>query len=225
MMNSEDESRLLSVQIDESQEQLRRVLIAQAAEAAGDVSYQEVDLEVWHCFGDWLALGPHKVLVPFAGRIAKAMPTTSLRMKRDFPQLLALIKAHALIHQANRVCDSAGRIIANWDDYKAVAPKLDRVFARAAQSDVNPRTVATYHVVRELAQADDGRPISITEISRHMDVSLSTASRNVSEACELGYLENLSPSSGYEGQVVIARPLPIEEAYLPTIEDLLDPIT
>ena len=225
MMNSEDESRLLSVQIDESQEQLRRVLIAQAAEAAGDESYRDVDLEAWHWFGEWLALGPHKVLVPFATRIAKALPATSLRLKRDFPQLLALIKAHALIHQANRECDCAGNIIANLDDYAAVAPRLDGVFARAAQSELPQRIVNTYHAVCELQHANDNCPVSITDIARHMGVSMSTASRNVGDACALGYLKNFSRSGGYEGQVVIAKPLPIDETYLPTVEELLAPIT
>ena len=68
----------------------------------------------------WLATGPTRVVIPFAGQLAQLVPPVAVRLRRDFKTVLVLIRAHALLHQASRLKDETGRVIATIEDYTAV---------------------------------------------------------------------------------------------------------
>ena len=55
-----------------------------------------------------------------AQSLAEAIPPVAVRLRRDFGQLLGLIRSHAILHQATRDRDAAGRIIATLEDYEVV---------------------------------------------------------------------------------------------------------
>ena len=48
------------------------------------------------------------------------IPAVAVRLRRDHQALLSLIRTHAILHQATRTRDDAGRIIATLDDYREV---------------------------------------------------------------------------------------------------------
>ena len=41
----------------------------------------------------------------------------AVRQRRDFGQLLTLVRVHALLHRSSRECDAEGRIVATLEDY------------------------------------------------------------------------------------------------------------
>ena len=71
-------------------------------------------------FETWLASGATNVVIPFASVLADLVPPVAVRLRRDFGALLTLIRVHALLHQASRPADEAGRIIAIVEDYAVV---------------------------------------------------------------------------------------------------------
>ena len=79
-----------------------------------------LDQRPWWELQDWLADGPTDVSIPFATELAKRVPPSAVRMRRDFGMLLGLISAHALLHRATRDKDARGRIVATLNDYAAV---------------------------------------------------------------------------------------------------------
>ena len=56
----------------------------------------------WHGLADWIATGNTRVYVPYAKRLASAIPPIAVRLRRDFSALLGLIGSHALLHRATR---------------------------------------------------------------------------------------------------------------------------
>ena len=102
-VHAENETRILSLATDDSREQTARVLLELA-----DESNSGGDLEEWRDLQRWLAGAEHRVTIPYARRLAQLVPPVAVRLRRDFGSLLALIRAHAILHQASRARDAAG---------------------------------------------------------------------------------------------------------------------
>jgi hypothetical protein len=103
-LHPENETRLLSLTVTDTQEQTRAVMAALAGEA-GDVA---PDLATWHALQVWLESAEHRVWIPYAGKLAELIPPVAVRLRRDFWALLSLIRAHALLHRATRERDAEG---------------------------------------------------------------------------------------------------------------------
>ena len=119
-LHAENETRLISVPIDDTRDQTKAVM---EAIAAGNG--RPVDMTEWHQLQHWLEDGECRVVVPFAGELAKLIPPVSVRLRRDFGSLLALVRAHALLYRAVRELDEHGQIIATLDDYATVRELVD----------------------------------------------------------------------------------------------------
>ena len=76
-----------------------------------------------------------------------------MRLRRDFGQLLNLIRAHAILHQATRARDSAGRLLATLEDYEAVRELLADILAEGVEATVSP-------AIRETVEAITPHPRS-----------------------------------------------------------------
>ena len=97
-IHGENETRHLSVNIKDDWDQTQTILHEQAKLAEGkDVA--GVDLGPWHDFQRWLEGQDCRVVVPFADRIASLTSVGPVRIRRDFPRFLALVMAHAILHQ------------------------------------------------------------------------------------------------------------------------------
>src|SRR5215216_3088025 len=95
-LHPENETRLLSLTVTDTQDQTRAVMAA-LAEDAGEAT---PDLATWHAFQVWLESAEHRVWIPYARKLADLTPPVAVRLRRDFGALLNLIRAHTLLHQA-----------------------------------------------------------------------------------------------------------------------------
>jgi hypothetical protein len=117
LLHPENETRLLFLNMDESPEQTREILLRQAMEAANGRSYVPVDFYIeWH--GLMRTYTRSRILIPFAPQLAPHFPADRVRSRRDFPKLLGLIEASAFIHQHRRGTNSDGSVCASAEDYK-----------------------------------------------------------------------------------------------------------
>src|SRR4029079_16017063 len=92
-----------------------------------------LNYEPWQDFQRWLAAGNCNVVVPFARELGQLIPPRSVRLRRDFAQILLAIKAHALLHRNHRQLDDRGEIIADLNlDYRPVAKLLGGIVAEAS---------------------------------------------------------------------------------------------
>lgn len=214
-LHPENETRLLSLTVKDTQEQTKAILRALAR--AGEEDIPAVDYSAWRAFQVWLARGELRVVVPFAGVLADLVPPVAVRLRRDFRLLRTLIQAHALLHREQRARDSAGRILAALDDYAAVRALVADLFAEGLHAAVKPETSETVEAVRALDKPDGA---SVAEIAMALRLDTSAASRRVKEAIASGYLANLENRKGKPARIMSGDALPAEIEILPSAEKL-----
>jgi hypothetical protein len=90
-LHTENETRMLSFHVSESQEQTRAVIDDIAARAAA-IGEGPPNLSVWHDLQRWITLGPTDAVIPFAPQIAEKISPSMVRFRRDVGSLFGFIK-------------------------------------------------------------------------------------------------------------------------------------
>jgi hypothetical protein len=212
-LHPENETRLLSITVNDSPAQTHAVLLAYAdgRDASGDV-------EPWHELQEWLAGGPTDVRVPYARTLAEAIPPVAVRLRRDFPTVLSLIRAHALLHRATREIDN-GVLVATIADYAAVRELVADIVSDAVGMTVTEAVREAVGAVGDLTLA--GGETSVTKLAARIRIDKASASRRVRTAIESGYLQNLEDRRGRPSRLTLGDPLPEEVTILPLAEEVL----
>jgi hypothetical protein len=209
-LNKENETRMLSVQIDDSPEQNAAVI------EAGCIDWPNMDVAPWVEYQEWLVGQNHRAVIPFSRKIVTFINSPVNRMKRDMNSLWRLIKTSAIIHQAHRSIDDQGNIVATLDDYEMVRDLIENIISEGSSASVNPGVIGVVHAVAEL-----NRTVSIREIAEHLRCDKSAVSRHVASAISDGYLINDNLRRGGAYQIKLGAPLPESANILPTKDQLL----
>jgi hypothetical protein len=213
-LHPENETRLLSLQVADTREQTKAVLLAMAAGSA-----ERDELSSWKALQVWLKHAEHRVVIPFARHLAERTQPISVRLRRDFAAVLALITGHAILHQCSRRRDESGRIIATLQDYAAVRDLVADVVSEGVDSTVSPTVRETVGAIAELHGAA-GAPVSLGTLAARLKLDKSPASRRATAACKLGFVRNLETRRGLPAQYEPGDPFPDEVEILPSVEVL-----
>jgi hypothetical protein len=215
-LHPENETRMLSLTITDTQSQTAAVFRALAREGVEP----EVDLSRWRALQSWLAVGPTELSIPFAERLAEMVPPLAVRLRRDFKTVLMLIRAHALLHQATRPRDRKGRVVATLEDYKAVRALIGSLVAEGIDATVKPE-------MRQIVEAtscllgDGNSEVRQTDLVRVLKLDKSSVSRRVAAALDAGFLRNLEERKGRPARLVLGDPLPADVEVLPSPDRLV----
>jgi hypothetical protein len=216
-LHAENETRLLSVPVDDSQAQTRRVLEALAGSGQNG---SDIDVARWHALQTWLEMAAHRVDIPFAQTLAKLVPPVAVRLRRDFALLLNLVRAHALLHQATRERVASGAVLATVADYAAVRELVVELVGEAVQATVRPTVRETVIAVAKLAGHDEKNPTTVSAVAKSLKLDTSAASRRVHTAIGGTFVRNLETRKGQPAKLVLGEPLPAEQEVLPLPEAL-----
>ena len=146
-LHPENETRLLFVQMDESEAQTRAINERQALEAEKRAPVCPPNLFLgWHEL--FRALEQKGVRIPFAGQLSQHVPGNRIRSRRDFPKLLALVEASAFLHQYQRAKDEEGYIVAAPLDYVIAKELFEHCYFTGPESKVGE----LLHAAEQLAQ-------------------------------------------------------------------------
>ena len=145
-LHAENETRLLSLTVTDTQGQTRDVLAALAEESCADGP----DLVRWHALQAWLEGAERRVTIPYSKTLAALVPPIAVRLRRDFGAVLNLIRAHALLHQANRERDAEERIVATIADYARVRELVSDLVSEAIEATVPATVRETVAAVKRL---------------------------------------------------------------------------
>ena len=201
-LNPENETRMLSLEINDSQDQTRRVLDKIAELEGRNRAELKIDFEPWHNYQRWLAAGDLEVDIPFARTLASLIPPKAVRQRRDFSQLLRAIKAHALLHRKHRERNDAGAILATIDDdYEPVRALLSDVLATSAEVKLAKTISDTVKAVATLQgseRAEEG--VTARVIAEHLKIDRTAAWRRLHAAELTGYVVNLEDRKGRPGR-------------------------
>jgi hypothetical protein len=215
-LHPENETRLLSLTVTDTQDQTRAVMAALAEEA----DKAALNFESWHAFQVWLEGAEHRVWIPYAKILADLIPPVAVRLRRDFGALLNLIRAHALLHQASRDRDAEGRIVATIEDYAAVRELVADLVSEGIEVTV-PKTVReTVEAVKRLREDSNGEPVTVVELARELKLDRSAVSRRVRNAKDRGYLRDLEENLRKPSRLVLGDDLPDDVQILPKPEDV-----
>jgi hypothetical protein len=213
---------MLSLEIDDSDKQTKNVL-AKVGEIIGmNVDETAIDYGPWLDYQRWLAAGNCKVVVPFAKELAGLIPPRSVRLRRDFAQVLLAIKAHALLHRDHRAVDDRGQIVANiHQDYGPVAELMGGLVAEASGTGIPREVQETIDaVIAETSglAADDGA--TADKIAKLLRLDKSSAWRRLRVAMSKGFVVNLETRRGQPGRYRMTKQEIETEELLPSPEDV-----
>lgn len=202
-IHHEDETRMLSVNVPENKEQMKAALMSLASGSGKPTD--EIDYDAWHAFHRYVTSGDQDVVVPYLAGLVDYLPLHHDRIKRDFAQVIALLKACALVHQFSRGRDEQGRVIANRDDYELIHYLLDEPLSEGLAVTVSEPVRAIVEAVRTLGVdqehnttfgSDHRHPVSIADIAKHLGRDRSAVNRSVLKALEMEYLYDENPGKG-----------------------------
>ena len=214
-LHPENETRMLSLTVTDTQDQTRDVLKALAKGKT-----QKTDLTPWLALQEWLEGAEHRVNIPYAEDLAELVPPVAVRLRRDFGAVLNLICAHAVLHQASREKDAEGSIVASLDDYEAVRKLVADLVSEGIDATVSKTVREVVSAVSRLREDVEGESISIAEVAKELGLDKSAASRRIRSATEQGYLKNLEDRRGKPARLVLGDPLPKDLRILPVTEEL-----
>jgi hypothetical protein len=219
MLHPEDDSRFLSVHMNQSPERVKETLLAQARDEVRRPT--EENLSRWHALHQFCYTGYTLSHIPFLEELAAALPTGDHRVFRDFQQVQSLLKAHALLHQETRPIYKE-RVIVTLDDYDQVYALVQEPLSQGLRATVAPHIRDVVLAVNACLVGKGGEQgVSQNEVAQHMARNPSVVSRNIRAAIALGYIRNLNPSGqGREALLVRGNlDLPSNQV-LPTPEEL-----
>jgi hypothetical protein len=196
-IHHENETRMISVYPDESEEQTRAVMgrIANAYAGTDTSAEVEAELERWHKFHNWLSAGEHRVVIPFYPQVVEAITHAPVRFRRDITQLGSLIETSALLHQATREVDEDGRVVATLADYSLAREAILQSLNISAADAIEPRSVSILtYVHAELVRVDpEGKKptrISSGRLAKALGIPDRTARYQLNKLIDAGYLAN-----------------------------------
>lgn len=127
----EDLNRCVLIHTDESEQQTRRILQAEAVRTARDNS---AALNRQHAIQR--ILQPRTVLIPYAEDLARLLPAERVECRRAFSHIKSCISACALLHQFQRTMTD-GCIVANESDYVATYVLLSKPMTESVGTGVS----------------------------------------------------------------------------------------
>jgi hypothetical protein len=157
-------------------------------------------------------------VIPFVRALGELMPTSATRLRRDFVSLLCLVRAHAILYQAQREHDHQGRIIATVEgDYAPVRALVAELIAEGVEAGVSSAIRETVAAVREL-QDDGASQVNPKALIKKLGVGRSATYDRIRRALLNGHLVNEAGKHERGMKLVVGELLPGEEEFLPSPE-------
>ena len=213
------ENRLFAITISDTSEQTKRVFIEQSIDRPART---EEDWKSWHALQQVIGNSSAAVSVPYKPVLGELAQPVTVRLRRDFPRMLKLVEAHALLHQATRARDDNGAIVATVEDYARVRELAHGLMAQGAHLSVSAETRETVEAVQALHEESNSPSSGVMnrEVAKYLTLDKAPTSRRIKRALDGGYLTNLESNPRRPKKLVIGDPLPEAQELLPTAERL-----
>ncbi|MEP2943137.1 MAG: hypothetical protein ABJO72_05010 [Hyphomicrobiales bacterium] len=199
-LHPEDESRILSVNITESPEQIKMALLSKILK--GGKAKKEMDVTRWHKLIAFNRVGPTKVQIPYLKEMIEYLPLSHDRIKRDLNQVISLIETHALMHCYVRDWVDNETVLASREDYNTVYRLIHQALAEGLQESVSASVRELVEAVTKLS-SNPHIGVSQTELAKHLERDQYAVSRTARDATRLGYLKNNNPGQGRKAELVL----------------------
>jgi len=182
-IHAENQTRVFDLYVDESEIQTANILLMQAAQMETESPEVVEEINVWRAAQSLLK--KWSVHVPYAKELADAFPKDKTRARRDYPRLLSLICAHALLNQYQRQTDSKGRLSATLEDLSGVLPIIEHVL-EDSQRALSPKQAGILNIIKSEEVPFE---FSISDVSDFVQVDRKTLRRYLKYFTSDGFIE------------------------------------
>lgn len=212
---SDDETRFLSLWVDESSEQTRAILAAQARRLP---KVDDHDLSVWRTAVSLLKSKKGDFCNPpqWLEYVSKQVPLSQVRVRRDWPRFITFLKAVAICssgaesNEPRNIC---------FGDYCAAYRIFSTVFASTLRG-LPEQELCVSIAVRTLAQRSL-RPVTTKEVAAHLGWKRSLVYKHVKAAIDHKLLERESGTRARNVKGLVA-PESASAGFLPSPRSVFD---
>jgi DNA primase len=197
-VNHENATRCFELQMDETEEQTRRIHERQRLLRTGrglDMRREAEAITRRHWNAQRL-LESLPVVIPFADKLS--FPSSWMRTRRDHARFLNLIEVSAFLHQHQRERTREGAIVASLADYEAAYGLASEVL-KETLTDVKRPLREAYQRIQRLTQ-QKGESVSRREIREALGVPDSTVRRWLQDLVDYEYLGLVQAEGERNGQ-------------------------
>jgi hypothetical protein len=195
----ENETRLFSLYIDESEGQTQAIIdLIGDKYAQGKPEVPQVEIDRWTNIQR--VLKPYPVIIPFSTWLAQQMPVKKVRIRRDFERILMAIEVCALLHQYQRKIvrkDGQEYLEASVVDYFMVKELLEGTLIETVEG-TSPKTEMLLQMVREIyavkgaeytGEDEKNSMVNMTDLVKKAGKTRRTVERWLEPAVENGLLD------------------------------------
>ena len=190
----DDESRHISVWLDESPAQTKRIVVAHASNQ--QVGLPKEKIKVWHEVQRLLekrARYPIKVPKWF-GEMAAGLPSEDLRMRRYFSAFFEACKTVCLIRSFRldeKKVRKRGKLTVTFVDFAVAALIFDSVFVESLERLEGPN-VETLRNVEAISSEEGGRPVDASQFAEKLRISSDVAYKRLRDAVRAGVVRRVN---------------------------------
>jgi len=217
-INPENQTRLFDLYLDNSEEQTRKIIISKTKIIDKEVLDKEN--RVFQVLQ--LLLEKYEVYIPYAEILANLFPINKVRVRRDFPRFLTLIKTSCLLHQyqRNKITKNGREYLqANIiDDYK-IAYRIANIVLSQTLKEITPRQEKIIEAIEKKFN-DWFSPKELKKVNEIKKIPDSTLKKDLAELKETDFLE-WNEEKGTKSKYKLAGK-PKDFLKLPTPEKLND---
>ena len=214
----DDETRHISVRVDESPEQTTRIVRASLMEGK---SLPDEEIKAWH---EIQTLLEKRAEIPIEfpdwfPAMSELVRNDDIRIRRYFKAFLQACRVIALIRsfrQAEEQLQKEAKITVRFSDFAIAALIFNPVFAQSLDN-TNEQDVQTQQHVRRISARNDGRAVSASELVKELDISDDKAYRLLRDAVAAGTIVQVNQPA--QTNLKLYRP-GAKCAFLPDPEEL-----
>ena len=212
-------TRTLEIYLPDDPDQTKDIMRAHARQVQSGRHSEDVDLSPLLDLQEFLEIkgegfGERRIHVPFAEDLADLIPPGSVRMRRDFRQLLTCIQSITFLYQYQRARTSDGSVVALLEDYGRARDLLGGIFEANITQGLTPAVRQTVEAIQE------GETVTSYDLVARLDLSKATVSYRVGRAVKGGWLVNEEWRKGMPSKLKRGDPLPDGVTALPTVEQV-----
>jgi len=203
----DDENRHVSIWIDESPEQTRR--IAEAYTQAGETLSRK-ERRVWHTVHSILEkkIGTKVIFPTWFSEIAKRLFVDDLRVRRYYPAFVEACRTVCLIRSflPDRKSSNHGQLAVKFADFAITALIFDSVFVESLHLD-KAAGETTRRLVEEIV-ARDSRPVDVRDIMSALKISKDQAYAKLRYATRAGVIQRANKPAKSNHKLFLPAPRP-----------------
>lgn len=218
----DDETRHVSVFVDESAKQTRRIVQAYARQ---DQTLSEAELQTWKMV--------HRVIEERAGldivfpewfdEVAGSVFVDDVIVRRYFPAFVEACRTVCLIRSFQRYPElpEGARVTVDFADFAIAALIFDGVFVESLHRKEGS-ALETRRAIERASAKRDGKPVQAEDLARELEISLDRAYTRLREAENAGVIRRANPPEKDNRKFYLAAPRP---RFIPDPENLFKEVT